>query len=410
MSTEADKAVHAGSEDHEGCTLLLRAAEAPANATEMTRLLLAAKADVNATSKDRRNALLVAVENRQHPLMELLLEAGANVEGTGSYVTPLVMGIVEKDLASVQLLLAARADSHSCLMDGSNPLSMAVSHGGMAVLGELIQSKCDVNARDGRGNPPLHKAAAAGHPAMVCILVQNKADLAAVALDGSSALMRAVQANKVLVAQHLLEAGACVEQHSTHTGYSMLMYALLLPDGQEMVELLLHTKAGLGAVAWDGWNALMSSAVNASKSTIHTMLLDPALSGAINSPCTLRGSTPLHWAVRCGRTLDVISLFLQHGADVNQGDARGRTPVMWAVLASAGCKGRLILKHLVEARAGLGAEDQEGKRALDIARERAAADSTNKAAEEAVLLLDPLVSHTSSPSSFTRPESVPDLH
>jgi hypothetical protein len=74
------------------------------------------------------------------------------------------------------------------------------------------------------------------------------------------------------------------------------------------------------------------------------------------------GSTPLHWAVEYGQ-VEIASLRIRNGADVNAKDNYGNTPLR---LAAWNCHFE-IARLLIRNGADLEAQDDDGKRALHYA-------------------------------------------
>ncbi len=107
------------------------------------RLLLEAGAEPN-----HPTALLepfyVAVSGQSLEVIELLLAAGANLDGNGSAL-PLVAAVINSDTALVHLLLDAGAQVDSVSTDGSSALAAAASFGGLEMVELLLVAGADVN-------------------------------------------------------------------------------------------------------------------------------------------------------------------------------------------------------------------------------------------------------------------------
>lgn len=68
-----------------------------------------------------------------------------------------------------------------------------------------------------------------------------------------------------------------------------------------------------------------------------------------------KGQTALHCAARAG-FVDIVSLLLEHGAEVDLRDDKGQTPVMTALRSTIKNKDKLreVVRVLTEAGADLG--------------------------------------------------------
>ena len=149
---------------------------------EAVRTLLRDGADVNASQGDGMSALHWAAMNGDADMVEVLVYAGATLEGTtrlGGY-TPLHLASHRGLSAAVQALLRAGANAGAMATTGVTPLHMAAEAGEPATVTALIEAGSDVDVRDGyRGRTPLMFASSAGHLHAVEILLAAGADPAA---------------------------------------------------------------------------------------------------------------------------------------------------------------------------------------------------------------------------------------
>src|SRR5437870_2371963 len=74
------------------------------------------------------------------------------------------------------------------------------------------------------------------------------------------------------------------------------------------------------------------------------------------------GRTPLMWAVQ-GANKDLVAKLILRGADVNRRDLDGRTPLMWAAMA----RRRDAVLLLLDRGANVAITDQDGTTALMVA-------------------------------------------
>ncbi len=334
-----------------GDTALMMAART--GRTPALAVLLESGAQVNAVeSWGGTTALMWAVAERHADAVKVLVDRGADVHARSNFVaaangrgfegrtpsraaqgqkveefasgwlTPLHFAAREGDLASAKLLVAAGADVNAVAGDGKDALGLAIFNGNYDVASFLVDSLSDVNHADTQGFTPLFWAVdrrnmetAPNFPWMVTTdplpLVQKLLDAGAdpnVVIDNTprarmragsprivfaTALMRAAFSADLTLCRLLLDYGADA--------------TIVSKDGETMVE----AAAGLGFI--QGYS---------------------------------RGKTP-------AERLEVVKLFVSLGADVNQADDYGITPLM-----VAGNMGDTkIIQYLVDAGADLGAYD-----------------------------------------------------
>jgi ankyrin repeat protein len=106
-----------GTVSHGGSTPLLFAARQ--GDVDCARLLLASGADVNEVLPDGTSALTVATHSNHTPLVQLLLERGANPNIIGSGYTALHAAVLRGNLESVKALVARGALVNSRLRHGT---------------------------------------------------------------------------------------------------------------------------------------------------------------------------------------------------------------------------------------------------------------------------------------------------
>ncbi|MEX2466875.1 MAG: ankyrin repeat domain-containing protein [Gemmatimonadota bacterium] len=188
---------------------------------------------------------------------------------------------------------------------------------------------------------PLADAAMQGDLARVEALIREGADLDAAQGDGMTALHWAAEQGDVVMAQHLIEAGATVSLATRLGDYTPLHIAARGGDA-EVVVALLEAGADPGARTSTG------------------------------------GSTPIHFAASTASE-SAVSALLEYGADPNVREDRwGQTPLMFAVSA-----GRLAtVETLIRAGADLNAMTGVMDMRVRAAEDRAGEQVRNRVLEE----------------------------
>jgi len=225
--------------------------------------LLKQKVDVNAAQGDGMTALHWAAFRDDTEMVQLLIQAGADVKATTRIgaMTPLVMACNNGSAAMVNLLLKAGADFNAAnTVNGSTPLMIAAAAGNPEAVKVLLDHGAEVNVKEkAHGQTPLMFAAAMNRGEVVRMLAAKGADLnvvtkvddltnrpkfdddgnpiasknpgtaprgTAVAMGGMTALLFAARDGQLEAARALVEAGADVNQFNVGEKTSPLVMAL----------------------------------------------------------------------------------------------------------------------------------------------------------------------------------------
>lgn len=348
--------------------------------TTALRASLQQKVDVNATLADGSTALHWAAHRNDVVAVDLLIQAGANVKAANRYrVTPLTLAAENGNASVAERLLKAGADANAASPTGETPLMTAARTGNRETVKLLLAYGAGVNAREStRGQTALMWAAANGNAGAIRVLVENGADLKARShgpasatnaapvkavsgyrdysrkdrMDAFTPLLFAVYDGHVEAVQALLESGASVNE-TTETGMSALVLAIINAHW-ELAGMLLDKGADPNA-AGQGWNALhqlarsrtlsigqfphpvptgrMSSSELARKLLLHGADVNARMTKDMKDGFRGRanriGATPF-WLATKGGDLEMMRLFMAHGADVTVKTATNATALMMA--------------------------------------------------------------------------------
>jgi len=351
-----DKLLKAGAEANaaltpSGDTALMMAART--GTPEAITVLLEAGANVNAKeSWGGTTALMWAASEQHTAAVKLLLDHGADVNARSNFVaaangrgfegrtpavpkaeqkveefasgwlTPLMFAAREGDLESARLLVNAGANVNAIAGDGKDALGLAIFNGNYDFASFLIDSKSDVNHADTQGFTPLFWA------------VDRRN------METAPNFPWMITADPLPLIKKLLDAGANPNALVNNTprarmraGSPRIVFATALMRAAfsadlELVKMLLSYKGDPKIISSDG----------------ETMIEAAAGLGFIQGYS--KGKT-------AAERLEVVKLFVGLGADVNQADDYGITPLM-----VAGNMGdTAVIQYLVDAGADLGAYD-----------------------------------------------------
>ena len=176
---------------------------------------------------------------------------------------------------------------------------------------------------------------------------------AAHAPSGESAVLLAVYYGQDEVAQWLADAGAPIDLHE----------AAALGRSDRVASHLTVQPQAVNAYSFDGWTPLHLAAFFGRTATVELLLA----AGALDNLLARNGQAnmPLH-AATAARRVDVVTLLLKHGSDVNARTAGGGTPLH---LAAHGGYAELV-DLLLEWGAALESRSAEGATPYDLAVEQ----------------------------------------
>ena len=320
---------------------------------EAITVLIESGANVNAKeSWGGTTALMWAASEQHSAAVKVLIDHGADVNARSNFVaaangrgfegrtpaaakgdqkveefasgwlTPLMFAAREGDVESAALLVKAGADVNAIAGDGKDALGLAIFNGNYELASFLVDSKSNVNQADTQGFTPLFWA------------VDRRN------METAPNFPWMVTADPLPLIKKLLEAGANPNALVNNTprarmraGSPRIVFATALMRAAfsadlELVKLLLAHDADPAVISSDG----------------ETMVEAAAGLGFIQGYS--KGKT-------AAERLEVVKLFVGLGADVNQADDYGITPLM--VAGNLG--DTAIIQYLVDVGADLGAYD-----------------------------------------------------
>ena len=313
-----------------GETMLMTAAQHGLDA--VVGRLLERGADARLAEHERgQTALMWAAVGGHTDVARRLLESGGGVRArtTGRF-TALMFAARAGDLDTAQLLLEAGAELEARAIDGSTPLLIA------------SRSTDALAGIDWRIIPY-----ASGHEETALYLIERGADVTAADRLGRTALHAAVETNRPRLAEALIEAGADVDARFSNPVAALRgdyisrrpykgatpFWLATRAANLNMMQILLDAGADPFLPNAFGTTPLMVAAGlgenDARRPADHRVVETVALLielGADVTGATPAGSTALHGAAAMWED-GVIQLLVDHGADVNAEDNRGRTPL-----------------------------------------------------------------------------------
>lgn len=152
-----------------------------------------------------------------------------------------------KDIEQLEQLIARGIEVNVQDNEGRTPLMIATYHNDVASARLLIEAGADVNLQDVMLNSPFLYAGAEGLLEILQLTIHAGADPAILNRFGGTALIPAAERGHVEVVQTLLESTEVDVNHVNNLGWTALMEAVILNNGnerqQEVIRLLLENGA-----------------------------------------------------------------------------------------------------------------------------------------------------------------------
>ena len=228
------------------------------------------------------------------------------------------------------------------LMNRNTALILAAKKGQKEEVSLLLENGANVEAMDKDGNTALLWAAFKGFKEIVLLLIENGADIEAINSDGNTALTWAAVCEHREVVALLIENGAKVNA-TNNTGHTALILAALNGD-EDSASFLVKHGANVNATNNDGNTAMMFAAGNANGADVEE-----------------KNGVTLDFFTKAWRMeIDIVSLLVEHGANVNTRDNNGETALIWA--ATFG--NEKVASFLVNNGADMEVKDNSGNTAL----------------------------------------------
>lgn len=259
------------------------------------------------TRKEKGLALYIAISKREIALVQLLLEAGADVNAKPSCAVPmLTKSVKSEDMKIVTMLLSKAPDLEATAPAAETALYAAVSKGNLELVNLLlIHGAKIISSQPAGGLPPLYRAAKKGHLEIVRALLVHGAPVDESPPGGSTALYEASKSCDLALMQILLEHNASVDK-TPPAGPTAFRYAVS-KSHQAVAELLLRYGANVEAKP-PGGNAALYCAVSNGDLEMMRLLLD---NGASVDRKSCGGESPLVYATRKGK-VEFVKLLLMY--------------------------------------------------------------------------------------------------
>ena len=186
--------------------------------------------------------------------------------------------------------------------------------------------------------------------------------------------------NRVPIVELLSESKGFDVDAQDGAGWTALMIASSIQDGDALVDLLLGKSADVNTKTNNGQTALHFTASKSNLDTARKLLAHKATARVKDK----RGQLPLHRAAAVGN-VPIVKLMLENKSPVNATDIDGSTALHHAIAEGHGDTAVVLLK----AGAETDKRDASGALAIDLAPDAKVRTYIEKAAEEEGIELRP---------------------
>jgi ankyrin repeat protein len=210
------------------------------------RIALVARSSNCSMSFARAVNLHDAVRADDRAAVQSVIEAGVDVNKLDSWGTPLDIAVSKGSDEIVQLLIDAGADiegATSPAAGGEHPLHLTAA----STARLLISLGAQVDARDARGRTPLVTAILADNIEVANVLLGAGADLETTDSKSHDPLSWAACSGRITTAKFLLSKGAQINRKTGPDGDTPLHRAVVCCKGAEMIRYLVANGADVNA-------------------------------------------------------------------------------------------------------------------------------------------------------------------
>ncbi|MEM7370858.1 MAG: ankyrin repeat domain-containing protein [Bacteroidota bacterium] len=187
--------------------------------------------------------LICAVEEGNLPCLEILINAGMNVNARSERGVPALSRAIDKDhLQGLRLLIQSGGDIDQKSSSGNSPLMHAIDHGNKHIFAYLLDLQPELEIPDKKGETALFRAIRAGNTTFARKLIETGSDCESRNREGITPLMLAVDQERIGIVKALLSAGVD-PRVKDRKGQSVLDRHHVSPRITKMLKKAAHSHA-----------------------------------------------------------------------------------------------------------------------------------------------------------------------
>lgn len=328
---------------------------------DRVRTLMYAHVDVNEKNYAGITPLTVAAEKGNMEIIKMLVEDGkADVNDKSSYgVTPIISASAAGQGEVIEYLVSKGANVTVKDDMGKTPLLYAVHFDQPKAIESLIKfDNAAINLPDNSGNAPLIYAAQEGLLNNVKALLTYGADVNyRNPVSGLSALAAAAAEGHTQVIRALVKNGKADINLPDQSGRTPIFYAAE-QNQTEALRTLISLGADVNAQDLSGATLLMLTAAKNQQDCFNLLLRQKSTDLAIQD---LQGRSAITYSAYANDTYPAQKL-LTAGADINERDIAGNTPLLAAIKA----KNEHMALFFIQQGADLTLANNQGENAFTL--------------------------------------------
>ncbi|ORX48360.1 ankyrin [Piromyces finnis] len=313
------------------------------------------------------NILISSCKSKNIDYVKTLIQEGANVNCTeeNTLITPLMsLGIIEKPL-KIKRMNALIFEMFNLLIDAGANVNLKDANDKTALMYILSTKKASVklikllvkhgakiNDNCNTNNSPLTYACIGNNRYILKFLLGQGADTSIISKDEKSLILHASLNGSVYLTQYLIENNLVKEINCVDKNFETPLMLAVKKKNANLVEYLLDHGADVNYINNKDESALskLLSSGRISKKLIECLKVLIEHGADINKIYKIsRGyenvkETPLIYAVN-RKNFDLIELFINNGALIDEKDSKGATPLYYSVVNA---KNLEIVEYLIK--------------------------------------------------------------